>query len=87
MILFILLVVFFYVFDLLVCYFVGVSVVELIGKFFVLLFFAVDGYLGIMIIFGVFVFFWFVGIYGLFIVELVIAVIIYVNVEVNLNFF
>lgn len=51
------------------------------------LFLVVDGYLGLVLIFGVMVMFWFVGIYGFFIVELVVIVIYIVNVDVNLKLF
>ncbi|HGS0007170.1 TPA: lactose-specific PTS transporter subunit EIIC [Streptococcus pneumoniae] len=74
-----------YALDLLARHFVGASVAESIGKFFAPLFSAVDGYLGITIIFGAFAFFWFVGIHGPSIVEPAIAAITYANAEVNLN--
>lgn len=74
-----------YALDLLARHFVGASVAESIGKFFAPLFSAADGYLGITIIFGVFAFFWFVGIHGPSIVEPAIAAITYANAEVNLN--
>lgn len=74
-----------YALDLLARHFVGTSVAESIGKFFAPLFSAADGYLGITIIFGVFAFFWFVGIHGPSIVEPAIAAITYANAEVNLN--
>ncbi|VJN31677.1 PTS system, lactose-specific IIBC [Streptococcus pneumoniae] len=74
-----------YALDLLARHFVGASVAESIGKFFVPLFSAADGYLGITIIFGAFAFFWFVGIHGPSIVEPAIAAITYANAEVNLN--
>lgn len=77
----------FYVLDLVICNSFKLNVVEGILKLFELLFIVVDGWIGVIIIFGVFVLFWFVGIYGLLIVELVIVVIIYVNIEVNFKLF
>lgn len=73
-----------YVLDLFFRVIVYMNVVNVVLKVFELLFIVVDGWIGVIFIFGVFVFFWFVGIYGFFIVELVIVVIIYVNFEINL---
>lgn len=63
--------------------FLGTNVAEAILKLFEPLFTAVDGYVGITIIFGAYALFWFVGIHGPSIVEPAIAAITYANVETN----
>lgn len=73
-----------YVLDIVVRQFVGTGVAEAVGKFFAPLFSAVDGYLGITLIFGAYAFFWFIGIHGPSIVEPAIAAITYANIDANL---
>ncbi|PAF35456.1 PTS lactose transporter subunit IIBC [Terribacillus saccharophilus] len=73
--------------DLVVRTTLNVPFAEALVKLLSPLFTAADGYLGIMIIWGMMAFFWFVGVHGPSIVEPAIAAIIYVNVEANLQLY
>jgi len=73
--------------DLIVRSALNVPFAEALVKLLSPLFTAADGYLGIMIIWGMMAFFWFVGVHGPSIVEPAIAAIIYVNVEANLQLY
>ncbi|WP_366248290.1 PTS lactose transporter subunit IIBC [Terribacillus aidingensis] len=73
--------------DLIVRTSLNVPFAEALVKLLSPLFTAADGYLGIMIIWGMMAFFWFVGVHGPSIVEPAIAAIIYVNVEANLQLY
>ena len=72
-----------YILDIACRYIVGTNVAEAIQNFFVPLFTAADGYIGITIIFGAYALFWFVGIHGPSVVEPAIAAITYANIEAN----
>lgn len=71
--------------DLIVRNIFGTNVAESVGKILAPLFSATDGYIGLAIVFGVYAFFWFVGIHGPSVVEPLIVAISYANIEANVQ--
>lgn len=71
--------------DLIVRNIFGTNVAESVGKILAPLFSATDGYIGLAIVFGAYVFFWFVGIHGPSVVEPLIVAISYANIEANVQ--
>ncbi|HGP8115739.1 TPA: lactose-specific PTS transporter subunit EIIC [Streptococcus pneumoniae] len=71
--------------DLIVRNIFGTNVAESVGKILAPLFSATDGYIGLAIVFGAYAFFWFVGIHGPSVVEPLIVVISYANIEANVQ--
>ncbi|HEV4802201.1 TPA: PTS transporter subunit EIIC [Streptococcus pneumoniae] len=71
--------------DLIVRNIFGTNVAESVGKILAPLFSATDGYIGLVIVFGAYAFFWFVGIHGPSVVEPLIVAISYANIEANVQ--
>ncbi|HGR3563907.1 TPA: lactose-specific PTS transporter subunit EIIC [Streptococcus pneumoniae] len=71
--------------DLIVRNIFGTNVAESVGKILAPLFSAIDGYIGLAIVFGAYAFFWFVGIHGPSVVEPLIVAISYANIEANVQ--